>query len=145
GTTGRDPLVLADKPFGEWNSVRVVMVGARVSVWLNGKQTVDHALMENYYDRTNQLAPVPPKGPIELQTHGGEIRWRNVFLREIGSDEANKILAAHGEDAAFKSAWNGKDFEGWGGPVENYEVADGAIRCQAGKGGVVYVKEELGD
>ena len=142
GAPGKDPLVKADKPFGEWNKFRIVMVGSRVSVWLNEKQVVDHAILENYYDRKTAA---PPRGPIELQTHGGEIRWRNIFLREIGSEEANKILAAHGEDAAFKSAWNGKDFEGWGGPVENYEVADGAIRCKAGKGGVVYVKEELGD
>ena len=93
GAPGKDPLVLADKPFGEWNTVRVLMVGARVSVWLNSKLVVDHALLENYYDRKT---PVPPKGPIELQTHGGEIRWRNLFIREIGSDEANQILASHG-------------------------------------------------
>ena len=93
GAPGKDPLVLADKPFGEWNKVRILMVGARVSVWLNDKLVVDHALLENYYDRKT---PVPPKGPIELQTHGGEIRWRNLFIREIGSDEANQILASHG-------------------------------------------------
>ncbi|MFM9168369.1 MAG: DUF1080 domain-containing protein, partial [Verrucomicrobiota bacterium] len=51
GNPGKDPLVLADKPAGEWNTLRVVMTGSRVSVWLNGKQTVDHAIMENYYDR----------------------------------------------------------------------------------------------
>ena len=89
GAPGKDPLVLADKPFGEWNSFRILMVGARVSVWLNGKLVVDHAIMENYYDRKT---PIPAKGPIQLQTHGGEIRWRNIFIREIGSEEANKIL-----------------------------------------------------
>jgi hypothetical protein len=36
--------------------------------------------MENYYDRA---VPVPEKGPIQLQTHGGEIRWRNIFIREL--------------------------------------------------------------
>ena len=45
--------------------------------------------MENYYDRKQ---PVPARGPIQLQTHGGEIRWRNVFIREIGADEARRIL-----------------------------------------------------
>jgi hypothetical protein len=53
-------------------------------------EVVDHAILENYYDRKTAA---PPRGPIELQTHGGEIRWRNIFIREIGSDEANKILA----------------------------------------------------
>ena len=141
GAPGKDPLVLADKPFGEWNKFRIVMVGARVSVWLNEKLVVDHALLENYYDRKT---PVPRRGPVELQTHGGEIRWRNIFLREIGADEANKILASHGGEG-FKAVWNGKDFEGWGGPVDQYEIKDGAILCQAGKGGTIYAKDELSD
>ena len=51
---------------------------------------VDGNVMENYWDRTQ---PLPAKGPIMLQTHGGEIRWRNLFVREIGAEEATKILA----------------------------------------------------
>ena len=90
GTPGRDPLLLADKPFGEWNAFRIQQVGARTWVWLNGKPVVDGAVMENYWDRTK---PLPVKGPIMLQTHGGEIRWRNIFVREIGEAEAKKILA----------------------------------------------------
>ncbi len=82
GAPGKDPLVLADKPFGEWNQLRIVMVGNRVSVWLNDQQVVDQAVMENYFDRKQ---PVPARGPIQLQTHGGEIRWRNIFIRELGS------------------------------------------------------------
>jgi hypothetical protein len=144
GAPGKDPLVLADKPFGEWNSVRVLMVGARVSVWLNGKLTVDHALLENYYDRANRLAPVPPRGPIQLQTHGGEIRWRNIFLREIGSDEANKLLASRGGEG-FQSVFNGRNFEGWAGPTNEYEVVGGAIQCQPKKGGTIFTTDEYSD
>ena len=44
GAPGKDPLVLADKPFGEWNKFRILMVGSRVSVWLNGKLVVDHEI-----------------------------------------------------------------------------------------------------
>ncbi len=142
GAAGKDPLVLADKPFGEWNKFRIVMVGSRVSVWLNDKLVVDHATMENYYDRA---VAIPARGPIELQTHGGEIRWRNIFLREIGSDEANKILAAHSNGKDAPEIWNGKDFTGWAGPVDNYEIVDGAIRCKAGKGGTIYQKDEVAD
>ena len=36
GAPGKDPLVFADHPFGEWNKFRILMVGARVSIWLNG-------------------------------------------------------------------------------------------------------------
>ena len=141
GKPGKDPLVLADKPAGEWNTLRVVMVGSRVSVWLNGKQTVDHAILENYYDRK---AAIPAKGPICLQTHGAAIRWRNLAVREIAGFEANQILASHGK-AGFKSIFNGKDFTGWAGPVENFEVADGAIRCKTGKGGTPYYNQDLTD
>lgn len=141
GAPGKDPLVLADKPFGEWNSFRIVMVGARVSVWLNDKLVVDHALMENYYDRKT---PIPTRGPVQLQTHGGEIRWRNVFLREIAPTEANEILAKRGNDR-FQPIFNGKDFTGWAGPVSEYEIKDGALGCRAGKGGCIYTKEEYGD
>jgi hypothetical protein len=141
GKPGKDPLVLADKPAGEWNTLRVVMTGARVSVWLNGKQTVDHATMENYYDRKAALAA---KGPICLQTHGAPIRWRNIAIREISGSEANQILASHGK-SGFKSIFNGKDFTGWAGPVENYEIVDGAIVCKKGKGGHPFYDRKLSD
>ncbi len=91
-TPGRDPLAVADKPFGQWNSFRIRQIGARTWVTLNGKLVVDGAEMENYWDRAK---PLPAKGPIMLQTHGGEIRWRNIFLREIGAAEAKSYLAAH--------------------------------------------------
>jgi len=143
GAPGKDPLVLADKPFGEWNHFRIVMAGSRVWVWLNDKQTVNGALMENYYDKDRKL-PVPPKGPIQLQTHDGEIRWRNLFVREIGSEEANKLLRGT-DPEGFEAIFNGKDFEGWGGPVDEYQVKDGAIMCRPGKGGTIYAKQEYQD
>jgi hypothetical protein len=89
-TPGRDPAVNADKPFGEWNSFRIRQLGAKTWVWLNDKLTVDGAVMENYWDRTK---PLPERGPIMLQTHGGEIRWRNLFVRNIDPAEAKKILS----------------------------------------------------
>jgi hypothetical protein len=96
-TPGRDPLVLADKPFGEWNHFRIRQIGARTWVWLNDQLVVNGNIMENYFDRAQ---PLPAKGPIMLQTHGGEIRWRNIFVHEIHSDEAENILS--GADAKRK-------------------------------------------
>jgi hypothetical protein len=141
GAPGKDPLVLADKPFGEWNHLRIIQTGARTTVYLNDKLVVDHAIMENYWDRKK---PLFPKGPIQLQTHGGEIRWRNVFLREIPAEEANKILDSHSHDG-YKAVFNGNDLEGWAGPVDQYEVKDGAIVCKPGKGGTIYTKDEYSD
>jgi len=140
GAPGKDPLVLADKPFGEWNHFRILQVGSRTTVYLNDKLVVSNATMENYWDRTK---PLFPKGPIQLQTHGGEIRWRNIYLREIPSDEANRLL--RGNDDGFKSIFNGKDYEGWDGPIQNYEVNNGAIVCKKNKGGTIHTKEEYSD
>jgi len=141
GAPGKDPLVLADKPFGEWNRMRILQLGARTTVYLNDKLVVDHAILENFWDRKS---PLFPQGPIQLQTHGGEIRWRNVFVRDIPADEANRILAKHSEDG-FVSIFNGQDLTGWMGPVENYEVRDGAIVCKPGKGGTIHTQEEYDD
>ena len=141
GSPGKDPLVLADKPFGQWNSFSILMVGERVTVYLNGKLVVDHARLENFW---NKKLPLPKQWPIQLQTHGGEIRWRNVFIREIPSAEANEILRKHGSKP-FKDVFNGEDFTGWAGPIDQYEVKDGAIVCKPKKGGTIYTKEEYDD
>jgi len=141
GSAGKDPLVLADKPFGEWNRFRVMQIGARTSVWLNDKLVVDHAIMHNFWDRKH---PLYAKGPIQLQTHGGEIRWRNVFIREIGAEEANEVLASHNSEG-FESIANGKDLDGWKGATDNYEVVEGAIGCKPGKGGVLFTEKTYGD
>ncbi len=141
GKPGKDPLVLADRPFGEWNAVRVIQCGSRTWVWLNGKQVVDNAVMENYFARR---LPLPPMGPIQLQTHGGEIRWRNIAIREIPSDEANKLLRGTDPDG-FKVIFNGKDFAGWKGPIESYEIKDGTIMCRPGKGGTIHTVDEYAD
>ncbi|WP_233215276.1 3-keto-disaccharide hydrolase [Rhodopirellula bahusiensis] len=139
---GKDPLVLADKPFGEWNTVHVIQVGSRTSVWLNGKQTVDHAIMENYWRRGE---PLPASGPIQLQTHGGEIRWRNIEVRPLGTDEANDILASKSNED-YTSVFDGKTLDGWIGAVNDYEVTeDGSIQCQKGRGGNLLTEKEYSD
>lgn len=138
GAPGKDPSELADKPFGEWNSFRIRQLGARTTVWLNGKLIVNNAIMENFWDRKS---PLFPKGPIQLQTHGGEIRWRNIYIKEYSAEEANAVLAAH-DAQGFSSLFNGKDLSGWQGAVDNYEVVDGAIRCKKGHGGLLLTDEE---
>lgn len=137
----RFPPQLADRPFGEWNTLRIRQVGARTWVWLNGVATVDGAVMENFWDRKK---PLPRTGPLQLQTHGGEIRFRNLRVREIGGDEANALLAARG-GAGFAPIFDGASFAGWEGATGEYEVVDGAIRCRPGKGGNLFTKDSYGD
>lgn len=144
---GRDPLVRADRPVGEWNRFRVIMVGSRVSIWLNDQPVVDHVILENFYDKNlppAQRRPIPARGPIQLQTHGGETRWRNLFIREIGPAEATRLLAARGNEG-FQPIFNGKNLDGWAGPLEAVAARDGALVWQKGKGGTIYWNRELTD
>jgi hypothetical protein len=74
------PLVFADRKPGEWNTFRIVMIGEKVSVWLNGTLVVDGVVLENYWERDQ---PIYPAGQVELQNHGGELWFRNISIREI--------------------------------------------------------------
>jgi len=87
-TLGRDPIMVVDKPLGQWNTLKIRQIGARTWVTLNTRLVVEGVIMENFWDRSQPLAA---KGPIMLQTHGGEIRWRNIFVREIGKREAKQV------------------------------------------------------
>jgi hypothetical protein len=86
---GKWPLVKADKPVGEWNTFRIKMIGSRAWVWFNGQATVDGQVLDNYFNRS---APIVPAGCIGLQTHGSEIRFRNIYVREIPPAEAKATL-----------------------------------------------------
>jgi len=74
------PVVVADRPVGEWNTFWVKMVGDRVWVKLNDKLVVDNTPLENYWDRGQ---PLPTTGPIELQNHGNTLYFRNIYIREL--------------------------------------------------------------
>ncbi len=140
-------MVRADNPIGQWNKVRVYMVGERCTVWLNDKLVVDHARLANFFDRSKEKnVPLPKVAPILLQTHPPqkEIRWRNMYAREIPVAEANEYLAKKAGDG-FESIFNGKDLDGWQGATAEYEVRDGAIVCKPKKGGNLYTKKEYSD
>ncbi|QDS99134.1 3-keto-disaccharide hydrolase [Adhaeretor mobilis] len=74
------PLVRADKPIGEWNTLRILMVGELVTVWLNGELVVDKTVMENFWERDK---PIYPTGQIELQNHGNDLYFRNIYIKEL--------------------------------------------------------------
>ncbi|MBE7557537.1 DUF1080 domain-containing protein [bacterium] len=76
----RTPLVVADRPIGEWNHFYIKMVGERVTVYLNDQLVVDNVVMENYWERDK---PIYPTGQIELQDHGSKLYFKNIYLREL--------------------------------------------------------------
>jgi hypothetical protein len=141
GSPGRDPLVRADKPFGQWNRFHIVQIGERTTVFLNDHRVVDQARMHHYWNRNT---PLPRTGKILLQTHGGQIRWRNLFVREIPAEEANLRLRQH-QAEHFRPLFDGRSLQGWIDPSDSYEVVDGHIVCRPGKGGVLYTREQFDD
>jgi len=74
------PLVVADKPVGEWNTFWIRMVGERVTVKLNDKLVVDNTPLENYWFPGE---PLPTRGPIELQNHGNVLEFRNIYVKAL--------------------------------------------------------------
>jgi len=77
---GATPLVVADKPVGEWNRFRIIMAGDIVHVYLNGELVVNGVPLENYWQPD---LPVFPFGPIELQAHQSVVRFKNLYVREL--------------------------------------------------------------
>lgn len=138
----RFPLVKADKPVGQWNTFYIRMIGERVTVKLNDHLVFDNVVMENVWERE---LPIYARGQIELQNHGNTLYFREIHIREIPASEANEILAAQARDDGFDGIFNGNDFAGWTGDLENYEVVDGAIACKEGKGGTVFTEKEYAD
>ena len=61
---------------GEWNTMRIRVVGDRVQTWLNGTQMVD--LSDEKIGKGN--------GSIALQIHEGggiKVKWRNLIIEEL--------------------------------------------------------------
>ncbi|MCA9131803.1 MAG: DUF1080 domain-containing protein [Planctomycetales bacterium] len=169
GSPGKNPSKKMDRPFGQWNSLQITMIGELVTVVFNGETVVDQAPLQNFFanQESGYLAwvkptaqqegaeqaklpngfmvdPVYAKGPIQLQTHGSEVRWRNIFIREISAEEANQTLAAR-DDQGFREWINGENLDDWQGAVDNYEIQAGTIVCKQGKGGTLLTKESYED
>lgn len=132
----------------QWHEVRVRLLGSRLTTWLDGKSAVEHAVLPNHHDRSrppSERRPIPARGPIQLGSSGGEARWRNLALREIGNEETCRLLA--GEQAArFEPIFNGRDLQGWAGPLEALVARNETLVWQKGiRGSIVYWNHELAD
>lgn len=62
--------------FGDWNTMRVRVVGGHVQTWLNGEPVAD---------LTDEVI-AKAEGMIALQIHSGggiKVRWRNIRVKEL--------------------------------------------------------------
>ncbi len=74
------PTHQADRAVGEWNTFFIRIIDDKVTVLLNGQKVVDHVTLENYPSYTGRI---PNVGPIELQHHGSQLMFRNIYLRPL--------------------------------------------------------------
>lgn len=137
------PTRVADNPINDWNTFYIKMIGERVTVILNGITVVDNVPLENYWDRT---IPIFPKGSIELQAHGTDLGFRDIYVREIKSEDYNLTVSEQAD--GFTSLFNGKNLDGWVGNKTDYKVDNGEILVEptgAGGSGNLYTEKEYGD
>lgn len=136
------PLKVADNPVNEWNTFHIKMIGERVTVYLNGELVVDNVIMENYWDKNQSIFP---KEAIELQAHGEDVQFKNIYVREISSGDV--FLSEEEKKEGFKSLFNGKDLEQWIGNKTDYLVINNeiAVRPKQGGHGNLYSVEEYAD
>ncbi len=138
----RDPLKVADNPIDEWNTFRITMIGENVTVYLNGELVVDNVKMDNYWDRSN---PIFNEGTIELQAHGNQLLFRDVFVREINTKEIG--LTQEEINKGFESMFNGKNLDGWQGNLTDYFADNGemVVDPKMGGHGNIYTAKEYSD
>ena len=124
------PLTVADNPIGEWNTFHVKMIDDRVTVHLNGVLVTDNVTMENYWDRK---LPIFPEEAIELQAHGTELSFRDIYVKELSSKPAE--LTKEEKEQGFEVLFNGKDLNNWVGNKTEYVVEDNTIAIYPTKEG----------
>lgn len=101
------PLVNAMRRPGEWNSYDIIwrsprfaadgelLSPAAVTVLHNGVLVQNHfeLLGDTPYNRAPRYEPHPEKLPIRLQDHGNPVRFRNIWVREIGRSVGRRVHA----------------------------------------------------
>jgi hypothetical protein len=138
------PAAVADNPVNQWNHFHIIMKGDKVTVFLNGIKVTDNVVLENYWDRN---LPIFVKEQIELQAHGTYVAYRNLYIREIPSDDMTTALSSEETSQGFESLFNGSHLDKWVGSKTSYIVKDGAIEVDptGGSGGNLYTEKEYAD
>lgn len=137
------PLKVADNPLGEWNHFRILMIGDRVTVYLNGELVTDNVVLENFWDRTQAIFAAEQ---LELQAHGSPVAYREIYVREIPRPETFK-LSAEEKKEGYHILFDGTNMHEWTGNIKDYVIDNGDIYLNpAGShGGNLFTKKEYGN
>lgn len=78
-------------PVGEWNNSKLVVNHNHVEHWLNGEKVVEYDLGSDDWNQRlakSKWKDFPgyaksPKGHIDLQDHGNEVWYKNIYLKPL--------------------------------------------------------------
>jgi hypothetical protein len=137
------PSKVADNPLGEWNNLKIRMVGEKVWVWLNGELVVDNVTLENYWDRNQSIFPTEQ---IELQAHGSRVWYRDIFIKELPRKVTYTLSDAEKKEG-FEMLFDGTNLDKWTSSTAYEITEEGVLRSNpdAKFGKNVYTKNEYSD
>jgi hypothetical protein len=83
--------VTLPKPVGEWNQVRIVAHGGKVTQWLNGVKVVEVNFDSKEFKNKVKASKfkdwvtfgLSRRGHIGLQSHGGVVWFRNIRIKDM--------------------------------------------------------------
>lgn len=109
---------------GEWNRMKVTVIGDTVAMEINGQAAWSTKGLE------------PREGYIGIQCEapgGGQFEFKDIHVTELG----------------YESLFNGKDLTGWEGAGQDaaacWQVEDGLLACTGKKGPWLRSAKEYGD
>jgi hypothetical protein len=129
------PIVSAEKPAGQWQTLDMTLLDRHVTVKLNGKTIIDNQPLLGCTGGalwSDQFKP----GPIYLQGDHTGISYRNIVLKEI----------VQSKNVVFRDRFDGKLDEGWSWLRENpsaWRLKEGALEIRVQPGVAHNVKNAL--
>ena len=125
-----DPAKTKLKPFGQWNTSKIVFDNGHVEHWLNGEKVVEfEAWTDDWFERKNsgkwESAPeygLAHRGLFSLQDHGDRAWYRNIKIRELPRKPKGEV-----------NLFNGINLHGWEiCGTEKWYAQDGFLICESG-------------
>ncbi|HEV3439323.1 MAG TPA: DUF1080 domain-containing protein [Gemmata sp.] len=77
------PKLQANKPIGEWNFVRIVADGRKVTITLNEKELVNANLDDYKSNYKDHPGLTREKGHVGFQSYNIRVDFRNVYIKEL--------------------------------------------------------------
>jgi len=133
------PIVSAEKPAGQWQTLDMTLLDRHVTVKLNGKTIIDNQPLLGCTGGamwSDQFRP----GPIYLQGDHTAVNYRNIVLTPIIKSQSDQ------QAVLFEERFDGKMDEGWSWLRENssaWRLREGALEIRNEPGAAHDVKNAL--